>query len=211
MQAADKSCYVTDGKKQAGLSIHNGVYRAGRPGGHDWFACGISFQNNIGKAFPMAWQHQDIHQGIEGCGVQCFSSENDARMRVKNSKSLTVDRFFFLTGAQKQQPEIRELLAEFEKGFHQLRDSLISSEAPDKAKDRCMRRDAQFASQLGGSRCPFRCRRETGRVHSIAAAKPKNQCAFWARKSERVSLFTQALADTDYAMGKIASHAFGKH
>ncbi len=60
---------ITHREKKSGLAIHNGVYDPSRSGGHHWFAGGLGLQNNIGKAFPVAGENEDIHQRIVRGGV----------------------------------------------------------------------------------------------------------------------------------------------
>jgi hypothetical protein len=82
--------YITRREKKAGLAIHNRVHDPRRPGGRHWFACGLRLQNNIGKAFPVARQNEDIHERVVRGGI----------LDQPTFSILTIEMYFIALGSR---------------------------------------------------------------------------------------------------------------
>jgi len=121
--------------------------------------------------------------------------------------SLMIKDILFLSGSHEQQSDFWEPVTELEESLL----SLTRDADRRLSVRRNLSRNAQIGSQLGGSLCPFRSRRKTRWVYSVATAGSENHSSFRTCESACNHLFAQAWTDTNNSVSKMASRTFGEY
>ena len=138
-----EGCGIAGRDKQTGDAGLNGIAGTGGGGGDDGQRGGRGFQSNIGEAFAVGGQDEDVHGAIERGNLGAEAGNNDGRMGADALHECGREMVFGgIEPAAEKQSELRVLLAESVEGLEQLGDALVAGETTDVAENKSIGGDA---------------------------------------------------------------------
>ncbi len=182
-----EGCGIAGRDKQAGDAGLNGIAGTGGGGGDDGQRGGRGLQGNIGEAFAVGGQDEDVHGAIERGNLGAEAGNNDGRMGADALHECGREMVFGgIEPAAEKQPELRVLGVESVEGLEQLGDALVAGETTDVAEDESIGGDA------AGGAYGVRTGSKLVKIDAVGAALGKHLQAGGGSDAELRGLLEQA-------------------